>query len=120
MVDGRVYINGDDDVEVLGDMKVTGYVEELYKITTVSVTVGAINAHKNEAGADRAMTAVTGYHAVGIMGWSTSNFRISPATNYIHSDTAIYAGFKNVSDTDVAAGVTVTFRVLWLKATPAS
>lgn len=120
VVDGRVYINGDDDVEVLGDMKVTGYVKELYKITTVSVTVGAINAHSNEAGTDRPMTAVTGYHAVGIMGWSTSNFRISPATHYVHSDTAIYAGFKNVSASDVAAGVTVTFRVLWLKATPAS
>ncbi len=120
VVNGRVYVNGDDDVEVLGDMNVTGYVKELFKITTVSVTVGAINAHSNEAGADRAMTAVTGYHAVGIMGWSSSNFRISPATHYVHSDTAIYAGFKNVSASDVAAGTTVTFRVLWLKATPAS
>ena len=119
VVDGRVYVNSNDDVEVLGDMNVTGYVEGLYKITNVSVTVGAINAHRNEAGADRAMTAVTGYHAAGIIGWSSSNFRISPATHYVHSDTAIYAGFKNVSDTDVAAGVTVTFRVLWLKATSA-
>ena len=119
VIDGRVYVNGDDAVEILGDLNITGAVSGLYKITTVPVTVGAINAHKNEAGADRAMTAVTGYHAVGIMGWSSSNFRISPATNYVHSDTAIYAGFKNVSDTDVAAGVTVTFRVLWLKATSA-
>lgn len=119
VIDGRVYVNGDDAVEILGDLNVTGAVSGLYKITTVSVTVGAINAHKNEAGADRAMTAVTGYHAVGIVGYSTSNFRISPATNYVHGDTAIYAGFKNVSATDVAAGVTVTFRVLWLKATSA-
>lgn len=119
VIDGRVYVNGDDAVEILGDLNITGAVSGLYKITTVSVTVGAINAHKNEAGADRAMTAVAGYHAVGIVGYSTTNFRISPATNYVHSDTAIYAGFKNVSDTDVAAGVTVTFRVLWLKATSA-
>ena len=119
VIDGRVYVNDDDAVEILGDLNITGAVSGLYKITTVPVTVGAINAHKNEAGADRAMTAVAGYHAVGIVGYSTTNFRISPATNYVHSDTAIYAGFKNVSDTDVAAGVTVTFRVLWLKATSA-
>ena len=120
VVDGRVYVNSDDDVEVLGDMKVTGYLKGLYKVTTCAVTVGAINAHSNEAGTDRPMTAVTGYHAVGIMGWSTSNFRISPATHYVHSDTAIYAGFKNVSASDVAAGTTVKFYILWLKATPAS
>ena len=119
VIDGRVYVNSDDDVEVLGDMNVTGYVEGLFKITTCAVTVGAINANSYEASTAHAMTAQSGYHAAAITGWTTSNFRIRPTTHRIDSDTELTAGFANTSDTNVAAGATVKFRVLWLKATSA-
>ncbi len=119
VIDGRVYVNDDDDVEVQGDMKVTGYVEEFYKITMVAVAAGAINAHSYESATAHAMTAQAGYHAVGIIGWTTSNFRIRPTTHRVDSDTELFAGFANTSASNVTTDTTVTFRVLWLKATSA-
>lgn len=101
------------------NLNLDGQIAALYKVTEVSVSVAAINAHANINGSSHAMTAQTGYNAVGIVGWSTSNFRISPATNYVASNTSLYAGFKNTSATNVTSTTTVTFRVLWLKGTSA-
>ena len=120
VVDGRVYVNGDDDVEVLGDMKVTGNIKDLYKTTLVTVTLGEITAGSYQAATNHAMTAQSGYHAVAVTGWAVSNFRITPTSFRVESDTELFAGFKNTGTSTVSAGATVTFRVLWLKATPAS
>lgn len=118
VVDGRVYVNSDDDVEILGDLNVTGFIEGLYKITAVSVSVGAISAGSYEAAADHAMTAQDGFHAVAIAGYSTFNHNVRPTTIRIKSDTVLFAGFHNDGSGTSSVG-TFTFRVLWLKATSA-
>ena len=61
------------------------------------------------------MTEQAGYTAIGIVGWSTTHWRIRPTTNYIKNNTTIYAGFANDTGTAVTSSVTMTFRVLWVK-----
>ena len=74
-----------------------------------------ITANNYVAAADIAMTPQDGYKAVGIVGWSTTNWRIRPTTNYIKDDSTIFAGFSNDTATAVTGSVTMIFRVLWVK-----
>jgi phage minor structural protein len=111
-------INENFYVSAGGDITYGGYIEGLYKITTVSVSVGAISAGSYEAAADRAMTAQDGFHAVAIAGYSTFNHNVRPTTIRIKSDTVLFAGFHNDGSGTSSVG-TFTFRVLWLKATSA-
>ena len=89
----------------------------LYKITTVAVDTGSIAANSYKGVTTYSMPAQSGYNAVGIVGWATGNWRIQPTSHYISSNTALYAGFANYASS--AADTTITFRVLWLKATSA-
>lgn len=94
----------------------------LYKITEMSVSVPAINAHSYKAGTSYSIPTaarVEGYNLAGIVGYSTGNYRIIPHTHYIEGNTNIYAGFSNTSASNVTATVNVTFRLLWLKGTAA-
>lgn len=103
-----------------GNLAIAGQHESLFKITEVTKTIsGGINANNYVAAANISMTAQTGYNAVGIVGHSSSNFRVQPTTNYVASNTAIFAGFSNLSATNVTSNVTIVFYVLWLKATSA-
>lgn len=90
-----------------------------YKITSVSVSVAGIAAHGYISGSGHSMTAQSGFHAVGIVGWDTTNYRIRPTSHYIASDTSLFSGFANTSAGATSSTTTVTFRVLWLKATSA-
>lgn len=84
--------------------------------TLVTKTLSnGIGANNYIAAADIAMTAQDGYKAVGIVGWSTTNWRIRPTTNYIKDDSTIFAGFSNDTSTAVTGSVTMIFRVLWVK-----
>jgi hypothetical protein len=84
--------------------------------TLVTKTLpNGISANNYIAAADIAMTPQDGYNAVGIVGWSTTNWRIRPTTNYIKDDSTIFAGFSNDTDTAVTGSVTMIFRVLWVK-----
>lgn len=94
---------------------ITGF----YKITQVTVSVPALSAHANVAASSHSMTAQSGFHAVGIMGWSSGSYRIRPTTHYIASDTSLYAGFANTSAGATSQAFNVVFYVLWLKATSA-
>lgn len=116
---GREYFGNNDFPTTIRGTSITidGPQAGLYKVTDVAVSVAAINAHSNISATNHTMTAQSGYNAVGIVGWQTSNFRISPATNYINSNTQLYAGFKNTSASNVTGTTTVTFKVLWLKGT---
>ena len=84
--------------------------------TLVTKTLSnGISANNYVAAADIAMTPQDGYKAVGIVGWSTTNWRIRPTTNYIKDDSTIFAGFSNDTATAVSGSVTIIFRVLWVK-----
>lgn len=84
--------------------------------TLVTKTLSnGITANNYVAAADIAMTPQDGYKAVGIVGWSTTNWRIRPTTNYIKDDSTIFAGFSNDTATAVTGSVTMIFRVLWVK-----
>ena len=85
-------------------------------ITTVTKTLSnGIEANTYIPSADISMTEQTGYTAIGIVGWSTTHWRIRPTTNYIKNNTTIYAGFANDTSTAVTSSVTMIFRVLWVK-----
>lgn len=86
-------------------------------ITTIETKVisGGISANSYIASSDITITEQSGYKAVGIVGWSSTNWRIKPTTNYIKDNTTIYAGFGNYTSDSVSADVTITFRVLWIK-----
>ena len=92
-------------------------ISNFYKITNVSISVNGINAHNYISGSSHTMTAQTGYEAVGIVGWETSNYRIRPTSHYISSNTSLFSGFANTSASNVTSTTTMIFRVLWLKAT---
>lgn len=97
-----------------------GKIDSLYKITQVTkVLTGGINANSYIQATNIAMTSVDGYNAVGIVGHSSSNFRVQPTSEYVASNSAIFAGFANWSASNVTSDVTVIFYVLWLKATQA-
>lgn len=109
--DGHIWANG---------IVNNGTYDALYKITTVEVTASSgIPAHSYVSTASQTMTAQTGYNAVGVVGWSSTNYRISPFTAYVASNTSLQVGLVNTSATAVTTSVTVTLRVLWLKATSA-
>lgn len=104
-----------------GNVNASGQYENLYKITTVQKVIsGGINANNYVAAANITMTAEPGYNAVGIVGHASNYFRVQPTTNYVVNNTTLFAGFANWSATNVTSDVTVTFYILWLKATAAS
>ena len=87
-----------------------------YKVTTVPVTIsGGIGANNYKAASDISMTPEDGYKAVGIVGHSSTYFRVQPTTNYVKDDSTIFAGFANWSATAVTSDVNVVFYVLWIK-----
>lgn len=90
-----------------------------YKVTPLSVSVAGIAAHGYISGTGHSMTAQSGFHAVGIVGWETSNYRIRPTSHKITSDTSLFSGFANTSATATTSTTTIIFYVLWLKATSA-
>jgi len=96
-------------------------IADLYKITECSISTGAsINAHGYIEGASKTIPTsarVSGYNLVGVMGWSTGNYRIIPHTHYVVDNTHLWVGFSNTSASNVSTSVTITFRLLWLKGT---
>lgn len=97
-------INSDKSVAV-GDAAIT---------TIVTKSLSNVAAHSNVGSADITMTEQEGYKAVGIVGYSSSNYRIRPTTNYVKDNTTLYCGFANDSG-DAVSSANVSFRVLWIK-----
>lgn len=113
-------MNFEGDVRINGYLNVIDGYENLFTITQVTkVLTGGINANSYIQATNIAMTPVDGYNAVGIVGHSSSNFRVQPTSEYVASNSAIFAGFANWSASNVTSDVTVIFYVLWLKATQA-
>lgn len=91
----------------------------LYKVTTESGTVPAISAHSYSTNLSASMTAPVGYNAVGIVGWQSSNFRLYPFRCEVASNSSITFGVTNSTATATSNSTTMSFQVLWLKATSA-
>lgn len=89
----------------------------LYKVTTEVVSVPATSAHGSQSSATYSITAQSGYHAVGIVGWNCATFRIVPFNAHIISDSSIGAGFVNTTATATSSAYNMTFYILWLKGT---
>lgn len=88
----------------------------LFKVTDVSKSVTGIAAHSYQAGISFSMTAQSGYNAVGVVGWSSTNYRIYPFRVEVTSNTNITASLSNATAA-ASADFTMHFYVLWLKAT---
>lgn len=108
-----------DNALQLGGVAAGDYAQSagLFKITTAVVSVPATAAHASVSASSHTITAQPGYNAVGIVGYSSGSWRIRPTTNYIESNTSLYAGFCNDSASATSQAYNVTFRILWLKAT---
>ena len=117
----------------LGDLSIT--LAEALGINTNKSTVGGdtaittivnktlssgVGAKTYVSAGDIAMEEQNGYKAVGIVGWSTTNWHIRPTTNYIKDNTTLYAGFANDTTDAVSSSVTIGFRVLWVKGASSS
>lgn len=91
----------------------------LYQVTTESGTVPATGAHTYSTNLSASMTAPAGYNAVGIVGWQSSNFRLYPFRCEVASNSSITFGVTNSTATATSNSTTMSFQVLWLKATSA-
>lgn len=84
--------------------------------TIVNKTLSnGIGAKTYISASDITMAEQEGYKAVGIVGWSTNNWRVRPTTNYVKDNTTLYCGFANDTPDAVSSSVTIGFRVLWVK-----
>lgn len=93
-------------------------IQSLFKVTDVSKSVSAIAAHSYQSGISFSMTAQSGYNAVGVVGWFSTNFRIYPFRVEVTSNTNITASLSNATAA-ASSDFTMHFYVLWLKATSA-
>lgn len=124
-------VDRDGNVEAAGDITDgTGNVLSnkadsagLFKIVELQITNTAqISAHGYQAGATYTVPAASrpsGMVLAGIVGYSASNFRLVPSTHYVNGNHTIFANMANMSATAVSAGATITFRLLYMRATSA-
>ena len=108
IIDGRVYVNGDDDVEILGDLKVTGNINDIditevltrseFSTTTESAATGSI-APTTDSGAKTITVQKAGWYPYSISGFNMAG------TN------RMYQNLYECTLTGRAAGeATVTYR----------
>lgn len=94
-----------------------------FKIVELQITNTAqISAHGYQTGATYTVPAASRPSRMvlaGIVGYSASNFRLVPSTHYVNGNHTIFANMANMSATAVSAGATITFRLLYIKATSA-
>lgn len=95
----------------------------LFKIVELQIkNTAQISAHGYQAGATYTVPAASrpsGMVLAGIVGYAASNYRLVPSTYYVNGNHTIFANMANMSATAVSAGATITFRLLYIKATSA-
>lgn len=122
-----VIINDNDSVEILNGINVTGNIQmsgginDLYKVIDYPVSSIAVTANAVTNASNYTVTRESGYQAIGIVGYNTTNGHIRPTVNYITDNSMsnnpiLTVGFANDSASDLS-GQTVTFKILWIKAT---
>lgn len=111
------------EVESTGDVSAAGQYIGLYKIVELAVSNSAqIAAHGYQAAATYTVPVgnrPNGMTLVGIVGYSTTNYRLQSTTQYVNGAHSISANMANTSATAVAANNSITFRLLYMKATSA-
>lgn len=110
-----------DDISITGNIQVSGSINNLYKVTDYTVSSIAVTANAVTSASNYTITRENGYQAIGIIGYNTINGYIRPTVNYItdnsmSSNPTLTAGFANNSALDLSEQ-TVTFKILWIKAT---
>ena len=110
-----------DGVDITGNIQISGSINNLYKVTDYPVSSIAINAKLVTTASNYTITRESGYQAIGIVGYNTTNGYSRPIVNYITDNSmsnnpTLTASFANDSDSDLS-GQTVTFKILWIKAT---
>ena len=110
-------------VDWAGNVDLAGKVQSFFKIVELEVkTTASISAHSYQAGATYTVASgsrPSGMTLAGIVGWAASNFRLYASTAYVNGAHSIYATIANSSASSVASGATVTFRLLYVKASEA-
>lgn len=105
-----------------GNVDMAGHINSFYKITSTSITCPATAAHGYQSSASYTIPSedrVSGYQLAGIVGMQSASSRIVPFNYYKESNTSLKVGFVNVTATATTSDVSVTFHLLWIKATSA-
>lgn len=116
-----VIINDNNNIDITGNIQISGSINNLYKVTDYPIGSIAVTANAVTANSNYTVTRESGYQAIGIVGYNTTNGYIRPTANYITDNSMsnnpiLTAGFANNSASDLS-GQTVTFKILWIKAT---
>lgn len=120
-----IKVNGNgqflDGVDITGNIQISGGINNLYKVTDYPVSSIAVTANAVTSAFNYTITRESGYQAIGIVGYNTTSGHIRPTVNYITDNSMsnnpiLTAGFANDSASDLS-GQTVTFKILWIKAT---
>ncbi len=129
VIDGRVYINGDDDVEVLGDLKVTGNINDIdisevltrseFATTSEQASTGSI-APTTDSG-DLTITATkAGWYPVAVAGFNMGGtnrmyqniYEVTLSAQSAGSATVTYR-FRNNANATFSG--TFHVDILWIK-----
>lgn len=116
-----VIINDNNNIDITGNIQISGSINNLYKVTDYPIGSIAVTANAVTANSNYTVTRESGYQAIGIVGYNTTNGYIRPTANYITDNSMsnnpiLTAGFANNSASDLS-GQTVIFKILWIKAT---
>jgi hypothetical protein len=99
------------------------YGSGFFKIVTVELSNSAQIAAHGYQGAQTvtvpSASRPTGMTLVGVVGQSTTNYRLVSSTCYVNGTHSISANMANTSSTAVNANSTITFYLLCIKATEA-
>lgn len=87
----------------------------LFTVKELTISVPAVNAHSYTSNTNYTFTPPTGYKAVGVVGWRSSNYRIIMSTAYINSDGNVNATFVNHTASNAASTTTARVEVLCVK-----
>ena len=98
-----------------GKITSRGVYSELYEVTEATCSYTSLGANASLPMTDYPMTAVSGYDAVGIVGYWCDSAYVQPYAYYVKSNSVVRVGIINHSS-DVVNGA-IRFKVLWLKAT---
>jgi hypothetical protein len=124
-LEGNAEFNGNaefaGDGKFGGNLELDGGVVDLYKVTDYPVDSISITANSVTSISNYTVTRENGYRAIGIVGYNTTNGYIRPTANYItdssiDSNPILTAGFANEATSDLSSQ-TITFKILWIKAT---
>lgn len=76
----------------------------LFKVISTTHTIPSINAHSYVANTSVSLTIPTGYKPVGIVGWSSGNYRIYASTLRMNNDNTVGLTLANASASNYTAG----------------